>query len=527
MAHQAPLDAPPPPVAPRPPPIPLKAVLIGNASTGKTALRNRFVAGHFSDAYRATIGCDFRQKLVSVNDADECIVNAWDTAGPSLSLLSSRSLSLSPLPRLTLARATGQERFRSLAPAFYRASDACLLVYSLADPSSPSAVAKAVKTWYTDFRDKCPVGTGGAPGTDPADEEEQLRRFCWVCVGTKADEADPAHAAEVSTAVERTLAELLPRRTGRESAADAQRAEQRRRDRKAPTVSVEVLHAPRPGEHAAPPRKIRRARRPPLAQAHPGRASEPAASGAPPGDGASSASAAGSTAGGSSATATPTFELDEPIADLLLATSPPAAPAHFGDAGAPAAVWRGGPYGKEGHVLAGDEGEVDVGEEVDGDEGRKGGYEVGGDEDEDEEDVEEEAGRERSEAERFADEGIRHFKRTSAKTGEGVDEVCVPLSLSLFLSRCTAAGVGGTVDRADLDLSSTRFLARSFAYIARRVLAARVYEGLTDEDEHAGTPYVRNRAGAGGHPVKPEDVIRVNEQDPRSVGQKLRSACCS
>ncbi|KPV73669.1 uncharacterized protein RHOBADRAFT_38270, partial [Rhodotorula graminis WP1] len=120
MAHQAPLDAPPPPVAPRPPPIPLKAVLIGNASTGKTALRNRFVAGHFSDAYRATIGCDFRQKVVRVNDDDQCIVNAWDTAG--------------------------QERFRSLAPAFYRASDACLLVYSLADPSSPSAVAKAIRT---------------------------------------------------------------------------------------------------------------------------------------------------------------------------------------------------------------------------------------------------------------------------------------------------------------------------------------------------------------------------------------------
>ncbi|GAA5921917.1 hypothetical protein JCM3775_003414 [Rhodotorula graminis] len=459
MAHQAPLDAPPPPVAPRPPPIPLKAVLIGNASTGKTALRNRFVAGHFSDAYRATIGCDFRQKVVRVNDDDECIVNAWDTAG--------------------------QERFRSLAPAFYRASDACLLVYSLADPSSPSAVAKAIRTWFTDFRDKCPVGTGGV-SDDHDEEEEQLRRFCWVCVGAKADEADPAHAAEISAAVERTLAELLPRRTGRESAAAAQRAEQRRRDRKAPTVSVEVLHAPRRGDQGAPARKIRRARRPPPPQPQPGRASEPAASSVQqPGDGASSAAAAGSTTGGSSATATPTFELDEPIADLLLATSPPAAPAHFGDAGAPAAVWRGGPYGKEGHVLARDDDEIDLGEDVSGAEVGKGGYDVDG---EDEVEVEDEDERERSEAERFADEGIRHFERTSAKTGEGVDEV--------------------------------------FTYIARRVLAARAYEGLTDEDEHAGTPYVRNRAGAG-HPVKPEDVIRVNEQDPRSVGQKLRSACCS
>ncbi|TNY22562.1 small rab GTPase Rab7a [Rhodotorula diobovata] len=438
MSHQTPLDAPPPPVAPRPPPVPLKAVLIGAASTGKTALRNRFVAGTFSEAYRATIGCDFRQKVVRVegddSDEEEVCINAWDTAG--------------------------QERFRSLAPAFYRASDACVLVYSLADPSPPSTVTASIKSWFADFHDKCPDD----------EEEEQLRRFCWVCVGAKADEADPARASELSAAVERTLEELLPRRSGRQAAEAARRARERRKG-KAPTVSVEVLHAPQ--ERSGAPRKIRRAKRPvgqPAAPA-PGRAPEPAPSST------AGTSSAGASTATTSATATPTFELDEPIADLLVATSPPTAPAHFGTAGAPPAVWLGGPFGKEGHVLEDGEGggAVDVGESAVKD----------GEDDEGE--SEEEPEEERSEAERFADEGIKHFQRTSAKTGEGVDEV--------------------------------------FSYIARRVLAARAYEGLTDEDEHAGTPYRRRRALGSG--TKSEDVIRVNEQDARSFGQKVRSACCS
>lgn len=307
----------------------------------------------------------------------------------------------------------GQERFRSLAPAFYRASDACVLVYSLADPSPPSTVTASIKSWFADFHDKCPVGTGATGGQDDAaeeddEEEEQLRRFCWVCVGAKADEADPARASELSAAVERTLEELLPRRSGRQAAEAARRARERRKG-KAPTVSVEVLHAPQ--ERSGAPRKIRRAKRPvgqPAAPA-PGRAPEPAPSST------AGTSSAGASTATTSATATPTFELDEPIADLLVATSPPTAPAHFGTAGAPPAVWLGGPFGKEGHVLEDGEGggAVDVGESAVKD----------GEDDEGE--SEEEPEEERSEAERFADEGIKHFQRTSAKTGEGVDEVCV------------------------------------------------------------------------------------------------------
>ncbi|BGP50237.1 hypothetical protein JCM10450v2_006153 [Rhodotorula kratochvilovae] len=432
MSH-TPLPAPPPPGAPPSSPPVLKAILIGDASTGKTSLRARFVAGTYSPAYRATIGCDFLSRRMEVEGEEEVGMQVWDTAG--------------------------QERFRSLAPAFYRASDACILVYSLASPSAPSAVAASIKSWFADFREKCPVS--------PNDDDE-ARRFCWVCVGAKADEADPHRAGEISDAVDEALQELLPRRKG--GAAAARRAS-RTDERPLPTVSVEVLPPPTAAAAASKRRRVPRA----VVDDQAGEAVSSGGAGAPPSMSSSAAasaedlSASASTA--STAPATPlAFELDDPAPDLLIATSPPAAPAHFGAAGAPPAIWEGGPFQAEGELLEREE-EVELGVEVDA--GQEG---------------EEELGEDRSEAERFADEGVRHFRRTSAKTGEGVDEV--------------------------------------FDYVARRVLASRAVEGLTDDSEHAGTRYRRPPHGAGRR-TKPEDVIRVNEHTQRSLGQKMRSPCCS
>ncbi|GAA5826963.1 hypothetical protein JCM3770_005184 [Rhodotorula araucariae] len=452
---QTPLDAPPPPGGPPPPPTPspvLKAILIGDASTGKTSLRQRFVAGTYSPAYRATIGCDFLSRRTEV-DGDEVSLQLWDTAG--------------------------QERFRSLAPAFYRASDACILVYSLASPSPPSAVAASIRSWFAEFREKCPVGR--------PDDDDAVRRFCWVCVGAKADEADEARAGAISDAVDCALDELLPRRSPlrtrrQDDHEDGTATADREQRSRLPAVSVEVLPpvSPRGGGWG---KKRRRVPQDPMAAA------------------AASASASGSaedlslSANASTASTTPPlspegdaplFELDEPTPDLLIATSPPAAPAHFGPAGAPPAIWAGGPFQAEGQVLARDVDEDGVEGAFTGEAGSgfSAGTGAGAGAGAREAEAEADSGR-REEAERFADEGVKHFRRTSAKTGEGVDEV--------------------------------------FDYIARRVLSARAFEGLTDDDEHAGTRYRRTRVQR----TKPEDVIRVNEHTNRTFGQKMRSACCS
>ena len=106
MASQ-PLSAPPPshPEAPIPsaPPTILKFVLIGDAATGKTAFRERFIRDRFTGIYRATIGCDFLGRVVQVERVpgydidddddeaeaepqgpDEARLQVWDTAGESL-----------------------------------------------------------------------------------------------------------------------------------------------------------------------------------------------------------------------------------------------------------------------------------------------------------------------------------------------------------------------------------------------------------------------------------------------------------
>lgn len=67
------------------------------------------------------------------------------------------------------ASPAGQDRYRSLGSAFYRGSDAVVLVYS-----SPESL-QSLKSWFDEFRARCPV------------EEGELRDFAWVAVGNKTD----------------------------------------------------------------------------------------------------------------------------------------------------------------------------------------------------------------------------------------------------------------------------------------------------------------------------------------------------
>lgn len=304
-----------------------------------------------------------------------------------------------------VANGTGQERFRSLAPAFYRNSDACVLVYSLASPLPPSQVAASLRTWFLEFATKCPV----------SEDEDERRKFCWVCVGTKADELDEEgekRAKEIQDAVDKALEELLPRRkSGR------RRKEAEGGKTLVPKVSVEVL--PPPGKEG----KLKRRRLPRVQIGDRETQLAPSASsalGAP--NGSATVQIAASTTDSPSATAStastastpPAFELDEPIPDLLVATSPPSAPLHFGRAGAPPAVYEGGPYKEpDGHIMAREDLEDDS-MRPDHRNGEAGEEVLEGEPEEEEE---------TDEVTRFMNAGIKHFPRTSAKTGEGVEEV--------------------------------------------------------------------------------------------------------
>lgn len=92
-----------------------KVVLLGDVAVGKTSLLNRYVYSTFSEAYQASIGMDFLSKTVAVG-TQSVKLRVWDTAG--------------------------QEKFRSLIPAYVRDAAAAVLLYDSTDRSTFESVRK-------------------------------------------------------------------------------------------------------------------------------------------------------------------------------------------------------------------------------------------------------------------------------------------------------------------------------------------------------------------------------------------------
>lgn len=86
-----------------------KVIILGDGGVGKSSLMNRFVSNKFDSQSFHTIGVEFLNKDVEIED-EKYTIQIWDTAG--------------------------QERFKSLRTPFYRGSDCCILTFSLDDKQS-------------------------------------------------------------------------------------------------------------------------------------------------------------------------------------------------------------------------------------------------------------------------------------------------------------------------------------------------------------------------------------------------------
>ncbi|GAB1601674.1 putative Ras-related protein Rab-33 [Argonauta hians] len=87
-----------------------KIIVIGETNVGKTCLTYRFCSGKFPDKTEATIGVDFREKMILVEN-EQIKLQLWDTAG--------------------------QERFRkSMVQHYYRNVHAVVFVYDVTKISS-------------------------------------------------------------------------------------------------------------------------------------------------------------------------------------------------------------------------------------------------------------------------------------------------------------------------------------------------------------------------------------------------------
>ncbi|CAH2248789.1 ras-related Rab-23 [Pelobates cultripes] len=92
----------------------IKVVVVGNGAVGKSSMIQRYCKGIFTKDYKKTIGVDFLERQIQINDEDVRLM-LWDTAG--------------------------QEEFDAITKAYYRGAQACVLVFSTTDRESFEAIA--------------------------------------------------------------------------------------------------------------------------------------------------------------------------------------------------------------------------------------------------------------------------------------------------------------------------------------------------------------------------------------------------
>jgi len=119
MAHR--------PSQPKPPPgvkeYRVKLVVVGSPGVGKTSLIKRYVNNAFSNAYKATVGADFAQKVIDI-DKTRIHLQIWDIAG--------------------------QERFGTMTKVYYRNATAAMIVYDILEKKT----FESVENWRKDIKEK-------------------------------------------------------------------------------------------------------------------------------------------------------------------------------------------------------------------------------------------------------------------------------------------------------------------------------------------------------------------------------------
>ena len=61
--------------------LPIKLVMVGESSVGKSTIVRQFILGKFEDSREPTIGAAVFKKTISLDDATSIKLEIWDTAG--------------------------------------------------------------------------------------------------------------------------------------------------------------------------------------------------------------------------------------------------------------------------------------------------------------------------------------------------------------------------------------------------------------------------------------------------------------
>lgn len=120
------VDIQPSPARTRPSLVESKIVILGDSGVGKSSISLRFAQGVFPRTHEVTVGAAFLQNSVRLSDGSMHKLQIWDSGG--------------------------SERFRAMAPLYYRDAWGCLLVFDVTDPKS----FESITYWLTELRVKGP-----------------------------------------------------------------------------------------------------------------------------------------------------------------------------------------------------------------------------------------------------------------------------------------------------------------------------------------------------------------------------------
>lgn len=131
----------------------MKVVLVGDTQVGKTCMLNRLITKSFKDSTNATVGAAFQTHVVATENG--CVtMQIWDTAG--------------------------QEKYRALAPMYYRSANVAIICYDITNAES----FKAADVWASELAQKAPselqviiAGTKADLENDRAVSKEEGRKF--------------------------------------------------------------------------------------------------------------------------------------------------------------------------------------------------------------------------------------------------------------------------------------------------------------------------------------------------------------
>ena len=98
-----------------------KIIIIGNSGVGKTSILERFILDKFDESLLSTIGINFSEKVILLENGKKIKLKLYDTAG--------------------------QEKFNSISRSYFRNADGVLFVYAVNDLNS----FQNIKNWIELF----------------------------------------------------------------------------------------------------------------------------------------------------------------------------------------------------------------------------------------------------------------------------------------------------------------------------------------------------------------------------------------